>query len=47
MEFDLRYNIDLSVPAEDRYRPAYDGPYCQACGSRLICNGCSHCGKCL
>lgn len=47
MEFDLRYNIGLPVPAKDRYRPAYDGPHCQACGSRLICNGCSHCGKCL
>jgi hypothetical protein len=31
---------------EDRlYRP-YFGDRCTKCGMRLICNGCSRCGKC-
>ena len=46
MQFDLRYAIGIPVTADEYYRPAYDGPHCHACGSRLICNGCSHCGKC-
>ena len=44
--FMLRYAIGLPVPEEERFHPQYDGPHCHACGSRLICNGCSHCGKC-
>lgn len=44
--FDLRYAIGLPVPPDELYQPHYDGPNCHACGSRLICNGCSHCGKC-
>ena len=46
MHFDLRYSIGLPVTPDECYRSVYDGPHCHACGSRLICNGCSHCGKC-
>ena len=46
MHFDLRYAIGIPVRSADCYRAVYDGPHCHACGSRLICNGCSHCGKC-
>lgn len=33
------------IPPEQCYVPHY-GPRCQTCGSRLICNGCSDCGRC-
>ena len=33
------------VPEERLYVPHY-GPNCGDCGSHLICNGCSDCGKC-
>lgn len=29
----------------DTYCPTFR-PRCNTCGSRMICNGCSHCGKC-
>ena len=32
-------------PAEDLYKPYY-GAQCSHCGMKLICNGCSQCGKC-
>jgi protein gp37 len=35
----------LPVPKSDLYRPHYR-ENCLYCGSRLICNGCSDCGKC-
>lgn len=44
--FDLRYPIGLPLQADELYQTQYDGPHCHACGSLLICNGCSHCGKC-
>lgn len=45
--FDLRYPIGLPIQADELYKTQYDGPHCHACGSRLICNGCSHCRKCI
>lgn len=32
--------------SHDAYKP-YFGDRCQSCGTRLTCNGCSRCGKCL
>lgn len=34
-----------SVPEKDLYVPHYR-ENCERCASRLICNGCSDCGKC-
>lgn len=31
---------------EDRLYKPYFGERCQTCGMRMICNGCSQCGKC-
>lgn len=42
----LRDPIGTEVPASELYQPVYDGPNCARCGSRPICNGCSHCGAC-
>lgn len=38
----------LGVPLEEKelYQPHYGKP-CQKCGSKLICNGCVNCSKCL
>jgi protein gp37 len=33
------------IPPENLYQPHYR-QNCEKCGSRLICNGCSNCGKC-
>lgn len=44
--FHLQTDLGFPVPEEDMYKPKYDGPNCSHCGSRHICNGCSHCGKC-
>ncbi|BAL84643.1 putative phage Gp37Gp68 family protein (plasmid) [Selenomonas ruminantium subsp. lactilytica TAM6421] len=44
--FDLHYPIGIQLQPHELYQARYDGPHCHACGSRLICNGCSHCGKC-
>ena len=46
IEFSLRTPLGLPIPAEYLYHPRYDGRNCHKCGSRLICNGCSHCGAC-
>ena len=35
----------LPVPREDLYTPFFRES-CGTCGSRIICNGCSNCGKC-
>lgn len=34
------------IPQEELYVPHFRAN-CATCGSRLICNGCSNCGKCL
>ena len=44
--FRLRTPLGLPIPSEYLYQPQYDGKNCDRCGSRLICNGCSHCGAC-
>jgi protein gp37 len=41
----LTDHFGLEIPEEAFYVPHYSKP-CEKCGSRLICNGCSHCGKC-
>lgn len=33
------------IPESELYVPSYGGN-CAMCGSKLICNGCSNCGKC-
>ncbi len=33
------------IPEETLYVPSF-GPACDSCGMRLVCNGCSSCGKC-
>ena len=45
MHFDLKDSWGLPVPDELRYVPHYR-QYCEECSMKLICNGCSDCGKC-
>lgn len=45
IRFDLYDKLGYPVPKEELYVPRY-GANCDMCGSRLICNGCSQCGKC-
>lgn len=45
IQFKLYDKIGFAVPKEELYVPQY-GDNCMMCGSRLICNGCSQCGKC-
>lgn len=45
VRFHLYDALGLEIPEEERYTPHYQ-PHCAGCGSKLICNGCSDCGKC-
>ncbi len=45
MEWKLTDHFGIPIPQEDLYVPHYRSQ-CDRCGSRLICNGCSDCGKC-
>ncbi len=46
MNITLRNGFGEILTEEQLYRPVFDGPNCSRCGSRPICNGCCHCGKC-
>ena len=39
-------SVAYPIPQEELYVPHFRAN-CATCGSRLICNGCSNCGKCL
>jgi protein gp37 len=41
----LKDNFGQPIPAQELYVPHYRRN-CEQCGSKLICNGCSDCGKC-
>ena len=46
IHFDLVDDWGYPIPQEDLYTPHFRAN-CETCGSKLICNGCSDCGKCL
>lgn len=45
IEFKLTDSFGLDIPQNELYVPHY-GKNCNKCGSKLICNGCSDCGRC-
>lgn len=45
IKWKLTDDFGLDIPKENLYVPHYR-QNCEKCGSRLICNGCSDCGKC-
>ncbi|MDM8270110.1 hypothetical protein [Thermophilibacter provencensis] len=45
IEWHLHDPLGLPIPAEELYRPHFR-ERCETCGQRLICNGCSDCGRC-
>ena len=45
IEFKLTDSFGLDIPQNELYVPHY-GKNCDKCGSKLICNGCSDCGRC-
>jgi protein gp37 len=45
MHFVLRNQYGRILEQEQLYKPFYRTS-CDKCGSRLICNGCSNCGRC-
>ena len=45
MEFILTDRFGLPIPKNELYTPHYRAN-CLNCGNRLICNGCSDCGRC-
>ena len=46
IRFDLVDDWGYPIPQEELYVPHFRAN-CETCGSKLICNGCSNCGKCL
>lgn len=47
MNFKLQTAEQGSLFGGQEWYAPYFGKRCQTCGSKLICNGCSRCGKCL
>lgn len=45
IEWKLTDSFGGIIPENELYIPYYNSS-CSACGSRIICNGCSNCGKC-
>ncbi len=45
MEFRLTDPLGLEIPEEELYVP-YFPEHCNTCSMKLICNGCTRCGKC-
>ena len=45
LTFDLRDPLGFPIPENDLYTPVFR-ERCQSCGMKMICNGCSNCGKC-
>lgn len=45
IEWKLTDSYGKEIPAMNLYTPHYRKS-CEHCGSKLICNGCSDCGKC-
>ena len=45
IEWRLVDHFGIEIPKEQLYVPHYR-KNCEHCGSRLICNGCSDCGRC-
>ncbi len=45
MTFQLCDTLGCAIPETELYKPYY-GEHCQKCGMKLICNGCSRCGRC-
>lgn len=45
IEFHLTNDFGQEIPQNELYIPHYR-KNCETCGSKLICNGCSNCGRC-
>lgn len=45
IDFKLTNILGMPISEERRYKP-YFGDKCQTCGMKIICNGCTRCGKC-
>lgn len=45
INFILTDGLGIPIPDEELYVPHFQDN-CKICGSRIICNGCSDCGKC-
>lgn len=45
MRFKLTDSWGLPIPEENLYMPVFS-EYCGECSMRLVCNGCSGCGRC-
>ena len=45
MVFDLKDSWGLPIPEEERYVPHFRR-HCEECSMKMLCNGCSDCGKC-
>jgi hypothetical protein len=45
IQWKLTNLLGLEIPKQELYVPHYR-ENCEKCGSKLICNGCSDCGRC-
>lgn len=45
INWNFKDRMGIPIPDYELYKPHFS-EVCQTCGSKLICNGCSDCGKC-
>lgn len=45
INWNFKDRMGIPIPDYELYKPHFS-EVCQTCGSKLICNGCSNCGKC-
>ena len=45
IEFHLKDQMGFAIDKNKLYRPQYK-KQCDKCGAKIICNGCSNCGRC-
>ena len=46
IKWNLYDRMGLEITEQEQYKPTFNSEWCQECGSRQICNGCSACGLC-
>ena len=45
-KFILKDTWGLEIPEKDLFKPYYHPVTCKTCSQRMLCSGCTKCGKC-
>lgn len=47
IDFILKDEFGNVIPSDKLYKSRYTSIICSTCGNKIVCNGCSNCGKCI